>query len=121
MDLQLVDIDKVLDDLESLEHNSSGVVVDLGSVPQPPSTNRRIKVRSVLSSLNDYVDYDSKSNEMQGVLSLIVSTLLFVPPHTDGPLISRTSRLCRKRFGTTKEYPESPVVRTISWPQCKQK
>lgn len=65
--MDLVDIDKVLDDLESLEETSTPRTV----APSAPSSrgyhlespNRRIKVRSVLSSLNDYVDYDRKASD----------------------------------------------------------
>lgn len=65
--MDLVDIDKVLDDLEDseskIETQSANSRPSSQSRPQldsSSSSNRRIKVRSVLSSLNDYVDYDRK-------------------------------------------------------------
>lgn len=55
--MDLVDIDKVLDELENLEQKSTRSAPQ--SASRPPA-HRRIKVSSVLSSLNDYVDYDRK-------------------------------------------------------------
>lgn len=65
--MDLVDIDKVLDELESLETQTS-VPSDKSTQPSrqytPINTSHRpIKVRSVLTSLNDYVDYDRKQIE----------------------------------------------------------
>lgn len=57
--MDLVDIDKLLDEFESSEQTSSSTDKRI----QSSDTNRRIKVRSVLSSLNDYVDYDRKQND----------------------------------------------------------
>lgn len=68
--MDLVDIDKVLDELETQEQSNAAAdkqPQQPQSRPHPDTTpsggNRRIKVRSVLSSLNDYVDYDRKQND----------------------------------------------------------
>lgn len=57
--MDLVDIDKVLDLLE-LE----SAPVEKAPSRTPTDTNRRIKVRSVLSSLNDYVEYDDRKQQL---------------------------------------------------------
>lgn len=62
--MDLVDIDKMLDDLEKSEQKGSTrspVVQQARPGTAPAAANRRIKVSSVLSSLHEYVDYDRKT------------------------------------------------------------
>lgn len=76
--MDLVDIDTLLDDLESLEQKNNNSSRD----GQPPpriytesTSNRPLKVRSVLSSLNDYVDYDRRTLEKSSATGMQCITL----------------------------------------------
>lgn len=80
--MDLVDIDKVLDDLEEIENNSAPPPSSSRLHSDPSSSNRRIKVRSVLSSLNDYLDYESKLPDKSPSPGTYSDAIHCANPHT---------------------------------------
>lgn len=121
--MDLVDIDKVLDDLEEEIENNSTVVPSTPPPPpssssrlhsEPSASNRRIKVRSVLSSLNDYLDYESKLPD-KSPGTILLTAIHCANPHSTHTYLCihfRRRRIYGNRCAPTKCC-ES--LRTNSW------